>query len=108
MLKAIKVRIYPSSSQEEYITKLFGCVRFVYNKALEYKKTSYDKDKTNITYNQLSTYLKDLKNVDETSFLKEVSSRSLQQSLKDLDQAYKNFFKGKGFPKFKNRHSKSS
>jgi len=108
MLKAIKVRIYPNNTQQEYLSKLFGCSRFVYNKALDYKKTAYEQDKTNISYNQLSQYITNLKKQEDTSFLKEVHSVPLQQSLKDLDQAYKHFFKGKGFPKFKNRHGKQS
>ena len=45
MFKAYKYRIYPNKEQEELIQKTFGCVRFVYNQCLAYKK-----DKRSISF----------------------------------------------------------
>lgn len=108
MLKAFKYRIYPTSSQSEDLAKAFGSCRFLYNKALEHKKSAYDSEKKSISYNELATsFLKDLK--QEFTWLQDVPSQALQQSLKHLDFAYKRFFKlKKGFPSFKSKYSKQS
>ncbi|OUB12036.1 cytosine methyltransferase [Bacillus thuringiensis serovar yunnanensis] len=34
MLKVYKYRIYPNKEQKMIFSKIFGCVRFVYNKML--------------------------------------------------------------------------
>ncbi len=108
MLKAFKYRIYPSDSQEEYLSRAFGSCRFLYNKALEYKKNTYETEKKSISYNDLATiFLKDLK--EEFDWLKETPSQALQQSLKHLDSAYQKFFKHQSkFPSFKRKFSRQS
>jgi len=95
--KAYKFRIYPRQEQKELIDKTVGCSRFIYNeflaKAKEYGYQSYTK---------YSSQLPQLKK--EYTWLKEVDSIVLQQSLKDLDTAFKNFFSGKyNYPKFKSK-----
>jgi putative transposase len=108
MLKAFQYRIYPNPSQSKALSKAFGCCRFLYNKALEHKKNTYESSKKSIYYNELATsFLKDLK--QELIWLQETPSQALQQSLKHLDSAYKRFFKfKKGFPSFKSKYSKQS
>jgi putative transposase len=108
MLKAFQYRIYPNPSQSESLSKAFGCCRFLYNKALEHKKNTYECSKKSISYNELATsFLKDLK--QEFVWLQDAPSQALQQSLIHLDSAYKCFFKlKKGFPKFKSKNSKQS
>ena len=108
MLKAYKYRIYPNQNQKVFFAKSFGCCRFIFNKALEYKKCSYESSKTNISLNTLnSSWLKEQK--VNFPWLSEINSQALQQSLKHLDSSYKNFFRNhKGFPKFKNKYSKQS
>ena len=102
MLKAIKIRIYPSLEQETYINNLLGSCRFVYNSLLAYKIKEYSDTKNSITFNQLGKKLTDLK--VENIWLKDVHSKPLQQSLINLEKAYNSFFKnGIGFPKFKSR-----
>ena len=70
------------------------------NKRIELYKTEH---KT-FGYNSCAKDLANLKK--EYVWLKEVDSISLQQTLKDLDTAYSNFFKGSGFPKFKSKKNK--
>ena len=84
MLKAYKYRIYPNKEQEEYFSKCFGCVRFIYNKMLNNTPAQYKK---------------------EFVWLKEVDSLALANAQMNLDKAYKNFFRDKsvGFPKFKSK-----
>jgi putative transposase len=108
MLKTYKYRIYPNQNQKIFFAKSFGCCRFIFNKALEYKKSSYESSKTNISLNTLnSSWLKEQK--VNFPWLSEINSQALQQSIRHLDSSYKNFFRThKGFPKFKNKYSKQS
>lgn len=103
MEKAHRYRIYPNKKQKELLAKTFGCCRFVYNYYLNARINMYEESKTTMTYNMCSSDLTQLKKTYE--WLKEVDATALQSSLKDLDIAYKNFFRDKsiGFPKFKSK-----
>ena len=105
-------RFYPTNPQRQSLAQLFGCVRVVWNDALALSK----KDKYQ-GYNTLSAMLTQSKKTVEREWLKQVSSVPLQQSLKNLDTAYKNYFdslkgkrKGKKLsaPKFKKRTNSQS
>lgn len=103
MFKAFKYRVYPNSEQKELIHKHFGCVRWVYNYALNKKITAYQVDKTSLSRFDIQGDLPKLKK-SEAAFLKEVIAQSLQASLENLDKAYTKFFRDKkGFPKFKSK-----
>lgn len=107
MLKAFKYRLYPDSVQIELLNKHFGCVRFVYNLGLETKQAAYAGNKIQLTCIDLASQLIDLKK--ECEWLKEVNSQSLQMSLRNLDNAFQNFFKGRSsFPKFKKKSNRQS
>ena len=107
MEKAYKFRIYPNHTQEVLIQKTFGCTRFVFNRYLAKRIDAYKSDKQTINYNACSADLTGLKK--ELVWLKEVDAVALQSSLKDLDTAYQNFFRGvkkcekAGFPRFKSK-----
>jgi putative transposase len=102
MEKSYRYRIYPNKRQRELIQKTFGCVRYVYNYFLDRRIKTYEETKKGMTYYQTCKELTSLK--QELEWLKEPDKCSLQNSLKDLDSAYKNFFKNKkGFPKFKSK-----
>jgi putative transposase len=108
MLKAYKYRIYPNKEQEILINKNIGCVRFIFNHYLSERIDSYKTEQKSLNYSDNANNLKLLKK--EYEWLKEVESTSLQQTLRDLDQAYKNFFRRikqggdkAGFPKFKSK-----
>ena len=107
MLKSYKYRIYPNQEQKELLSRIFGQVRFVYNLGLETKISAYIGSKTNYTCIDLANQVKELKDT-EASWLKESPSQALQMSLRNLDNAYTNFFRGSGFPKFKSKHRKQS
>ena len=105
MLKGIKFRIYPNRIQETIIQKTFGCTRVVYNSGLALRIDEY-KNGNSIGYKETNSMLTTMKKSDEYSWLKEVDSIALQQSLRDLDKAYKNFFaKRASFPIFKSKHN---
>ena len=100
--KAFKYRIYPNDEQITLLSKTFGCARYVYNHFLEFKKKEYEEsEKTYSAYN-LMKLLTPLK--EELDWLKEPDKWALQNSIRDLDSAFKNFFKGEGYPKFKSKH----
>ena len=102
--KAYKYRIYPNKSQEELILKHIGCCRYIYNYGLEKKIKVYQESKQGISRFEIQSDLVSLKKQEETSWLKEVNSLSLQASLANLDMAFTRFFKEKkGFPKFKSK-----
>ncbi len=103
--RAYRYRMYPTIVQEVLINKHIGCCRWVYNYALEKKTKAYKKDKTNLSRFQIQADLPVLKKQEDTAWLKEVNSQSLQASLEHMDNAFVRFFKEKkGFPKFKNKH----
>ena len=111
MERGFKYRIYPNACQREQIARTLGCCRFVYNRALDVKKSVYAKTGKTVSWAELSRMLPVWKRDPETSWLAQADSMALQQSIRDLDRAYKNFFRrvregGKpGFPKFKSRRN---
>lgn len=107
MNKSFKVRIYPTKEQQVLLEKTFGASRFVYNYFLNLKSKLYEFYKIRLSYNNSSKVLTELKRHRE--WLKQVDSKPLQQTLRDLDSAYQNFFNGRGsYPKFKRKDDKNS
>ena len=105
MQKGIKFRIYPNRVQQNLINQTFGCCRLVYNKGLAMRNDAYT-DGLKIGYNQTSAMLTELKRSDDFAFLKDVDSIALQQSLRDLDRGFVNFFqKRSAHPVFKSKHN---
>ena len=101
MFLAKKYRLYPTNSQKELIAKHIGSSRFIYNLALETKNSAYLGYKHNFSPFDLIKQLPELKK--EYTWLKDVNSQSLQQAIQNMDIAFKKFFKGAGFPKFKKK-----
>jgi putative transposase len=106
MLKAIKIRLYPNKTQEDYISKLLGSYRFVYNQCLALKKNKYLEDKSNLGLKELGFFFhSELTKNEEFSWLTEHNTKVLKQSIMNLMESYKHFFvNGSGFPKFKSKH----
>lgn len=102
MERSYKFRIYPNERQQRLIQKTFGCVRFVYNHYLDKRIALYKESGAYMGFHECSKDLTLLKR--KLEWLKEPDKCSLQNVLKDLDAAYKNFFKSHfGFPKFKSK-----
>lgn len=102
--KSYKYRIYPNKQQEELILKHMGCSRWIYNYGLSRKIHHYQQAGKGLSKFDLKKDLPELKKNEETSWLKEVNSQTLQASLENLDKAFTKFFKDKkGFPKFKSK-----
>ena len=105
MLKAIKIRLYPTEAQQITINKLLGCCRLVYNCCLEHRNKIYEETKESGSLSKSYNYFCELKEMEQYYFLKTDShSKVIQQSLRDQDDAFKRFFNKKSkFPKFKSK-----
>ena len=104
MLKAYKYKLIPNQEQMETLSKHFGCVRFIYNWGLDMKIKTHKENGKSIGYVQLAKELTFLKQHKEFEWLNECSSASLQQSLRNLETAFSNFFKKNAkYPKFKSK-----
>ena len=104
MKRAYKYKIKPTYKQQQQLLQAFGCARFIYNWGLDKKTKAWTNEHKTITYFELAKELTALKNTEEYKWLKNVPSECLQQSLRNLDNAYTQFFKAKkGFPKFKSK-----
>ena len=102
--RAFKFRFYPTSEQEKELLQTWGCVRLVYNKALNMRHTAWYKNHKRVNYSQTSAALTQWKKQDDLQFLREVAAVPLQQCLRHLQMAFTNFFdKRAGYPKFKSR-----
>ncbi len=102
--RAYKYRFYPTSEQAEQLARTFGCVRLVYNKALEERARVYATEQRSMKYTESSAALTEWKKTADLAFLNEVSSVPLQQTLRHLQTAYANFFaKRARYPRFKSR-----
>lgn len=107
MIKSFKVRIYPSKEQQFLLEKTFGANRFIYNYFLNLKSKLYEFYKIKLNYNNSSKTLTELKK--QKTWLTQVDAISLQQTLRDLDNAYQNFFNGRTkYPNFKKKQDKNS
>ena len=110
--RCLKIRLYPTPDQFQMIIKTGGCRRFVYNKYVEAREQFYAdnikgrnlyKDEKNKIYKRFK-YTSEKKLCEQFPFLKEVSSVALQQSRRDAQKAYSDFFTGKkGKPHFKKK-----
>lgn len=102
MEKGYRLRIYPNKQQRILLAKSFGCARYVYNYFLDRRINLYKDEKKTLSFSECSKELTALKR--EHDWLKEPDKCALQNALKDLDVAYKHFFKDNaGFPKFKSK-----
>ena len=106
--KAFKFELMPNGEQARKMKQFAGCSRFVFNKALAYQNEQYQQDNSfKFNYFKLVNMLPQWK--QEFVWLKDCHAQMLQQSLKDLDSSFKNFFaKHADFPRFKKKGSKES
>ena len=109
MLDTLKVKIYPNSLQREALAKSFGCSRFVFNYYLNKTNTQYQETGKGMSYCDMAKDLTQLKKLPDFEWLTEVTAATLQQTLKNLESGFKNFFaKRARFPRFKSKHRKQS
>ncbi|MFG1778556.1 RNA-guided endonuclease InsQ/TnpB family protein [Micromonospora sp. NPDC049048] len=104
MKRAFKFRFYPTDAQVSELARTFGCVRLVYNMALQARTEAWTLRQERVNYNATSAMLTTWKKTDDLAFLSEVSSVPLQQCLRHLQVAFTNFFaKRARYPSFKSK-----
>jgi putative transposase len=104
ILKAFKYELNPNAEQVPLLNKTLGCARFIYNWGLNEKRKAYAQNQLNLSCLDLIKELPKLKKTEGMEWLKEVPSQTLQMALRNLDNAFTNFFKKKAqYPKFKKK-----
>jgi putative transposase len=107
MLRATKIKLSPTTEQQEKLAHQFGCARWVWNYMLNLKSTAYKERKENLSGYTLKSLLPKLK--EENPWLKDADSQAIQEVVLNLDKAYKNFFaKRTRYPRFKKKYGKQS
>lgn len=106
MVRSYKYRLYPTGDQKLHLEHHFGCCRMVWNLALTVKKTAWQSASININRFELQRQLIELKK--EYDWLCNVNAQSLLAVLLNLDKAYRNFFNGFGYPRFKRKSGRQS
>jgi putative transposase len=101
--RSFKYRFYPNDAQAAELSRTFGCVRKVYNLALQARTEAWIRGER-VNYNQTSAMLTEWKKTKDLAYLNEVSSVPLQQALRHLQTGFAGFFaKRAKYPKFKSR-----
>lgn len=104
IIKALKIRLLPTSEQEEKLWKHINASRFIYNYMLELQIKRYQNNEKHLSGYDMNRMLTIIKNDGEHDWLYEVSNATLQRSCSDLAQAYTRFFKKTTrFPRFKSK-----
>src|SRR6266478_4800679 len=107
--KAYQYRMYPTDEQVHILARTFGCCRYVYNWALRQRTDAYYKDGERLYYEATAQRLTSLKKQADHVWLNDISSVPLQQSLRHLDTAFRNFFEGRAaYPKFHTKHGEQA
>lgn len=103
-LQAFKFELQPNGEQQRNMRRFAGSCRFVFNKALALQQERREQGEKKLSYAGLCKVLTEWKAQPETIWLKETHSQPLQQTLKDLERAYVNFFEKRAdFPRFKKK-----
>jgi putative transposase len=114
MEKRYNFRIYPNAAQETLIKKSFGCCRFVYNRYLAKRIEAYEKEHRLLGLNECSRDLTQLKRQEGYEWLAEADANALLVALKELDRAYRSFFRrvrkggAPGFPGFRSKRGRNA
>lgn len=106
LLKSYKTEINPTPEQKQIINRTIGVCRYVYNFYLAYNQEIYEVEKRFVSGMDFSKWLNNeyIPNNSDFHWIKEVSSKSVKQSIMNAERAFKNFFKRKSrFPKFKKK-----
>jgi putative transposase len=107
--RAYKYRCYPTPEQARTLAHTFGCVRYVYNWGLRTRTDAYDQRQEHLFYEHLSVGLTTLKRQEAMAWLNDVSSVPLQQALRHLESAFRNFFDGRAkYPTFKKKRGRQA
>jgi putative transposase len=103
--RAYRYRFYPTPEQADLLNRTFGCVRYVYNRALAERSRAWTQEQRRVTFADTCRMLTVWKNEPDTGWLYEVSNVALQQGLQHLQQGFVNFWSKRArYPQFKSKH----
>ena len=106
LLKSYKTEIDPTSEQKQIINRTIGVCRYVYNFYLAHNQEIYRTEKRFVSGMEFSKWLNNefIPSNSDFHWIKDVSSKSVKQSIMNAERAFKNFFNGKSrFPRFKKK-----
>ena len=103
MYLTCKIALQPNKEQEAFFWECANAARFVYNFSLNLKTEAYKTEGVSLDSNNITKYITQLKHTEQYKWLNEVPSETIKYAVKDMDNAFKNFFKGKGYPNFKKK-----
>ncbi|MEQ8538306.1 MAG: RNA-guided endonuclease TnpB family protein [Coleofasciculus sp. D1-CHI-01] len=107
--QAVKVRLYPTTEQQEILAQHFGCARWWWNRALNLCIETYQATGKSLSQSALNKFLPKLKKQEDTEWLSECYSQVLQATTLNLVTAYRNFFERRAkYPRFKAKKNKQS
>lgn len=101
MYKALKVRLYPTEKQKTMLENHFNACRYMYNLCLEYRSMMWTHYKISMSAYSMNSEFRKIRN--EIAWLKYAKSECIESSIENMDLAFKNFFKGGGYPKYKKK-----
>ncbi len=107
--QAYKYELKTNGAESRAMRRFAGACRFVFNQALALQNAQYAAGEKKLSYADLCAHLAQSKDAGSTNWLREMPSQALQQSLKDLERAYRNFFEKRAdFPRFKKKGQRES
>ena len=109
MRTAYKCRAYPDETQQQLLSRTFGCIRLVWNRTLAARHARWHHERMGTSYAQTDRALTEMKKDPDLAFLNEVSSVPLQQALRHQHKAFSAFFaRHARYPQFKSRRARQS
>jgi putative transposase len=103
-MQAFRYRLRPTGEQERQMRRFAGACRYVYNRALAEQRARYAEGEKKLGYAGLCKQLTAWRGAEDTAWLSDAPIHPLQQSLRDLERAYTNFFEGRAsFPELKKK-----
>ena len=104
--RGYKYRVYLSPAQEQFVCQTFKACRSVYNYFLSVRKNAWEKEQRPVDYVQTGRLLTQLKREEAWTWLRKTDSMALQETLRDLDRSFRNFFDRRArYPRFKSAHA---
>ena len=103
MYLTCRVALKPNKEQEAFFWECANAARFIYNFSLNLKTEAYKTEKVSLDWNTIVKYINRLKYTDDYIWISKIPSETIKYAVKDMDSAFKKFFKGAGYPKFKKK-----
>lgn len=104
MYLTCKVALQPNKEQEAFFWECANAARFVYNFALNLKTEAYKTEGVSLDSNNITKYITQIKYTEQYNWLLNIPSETIKYAVKDMESAFKKFFKGAGYPKFKKKN----